>query len=213
MLPPSSGGVAYSYGISGDVSWDADMADRGYQIYMYDHTIDGLPLERPEFHFFREGIASSSDNQPPLYTLMHALEANGHTDQQHMILKMDVEGAEWGFFRHTPSAVLAQFDQMTFELHDLVQAHTSQQKSQMLYCLQKLQETHELVHLHPNNYGCFVELDGQVYADVLEATYVRKGLLPTAVDHELALPIVLDEPNDPNRPEIVLGKWNAWASK
>ena len=29
-------GVAYSFGINNDVSWDSDMATRGYEIFMYD---------------------------------------------------------------------------------------------------------------------------------------------------------------------------------
>lgn len=33
-------GVAYSFGINDDVSWDTDMVNRGYEIFMYDPTID-----------------------------------------------------------------------------------------------------------------------------------------------------------------------------
>ncbi|WP_294153693.1 hypothetical protein [uncultured Selenomonas sp.] len=209
MVPPKTGGIAYSFGISDDVSWDAAMADYGYQIYMYDHTIETLPAQRAEFHFFREEIASNPTDLPPLYPLAHALEVNQHTDQQNMILKMDVEGAEWGFLMYTPSAILSQFDQIVIEFHDLVKPHSRERSSQMLYCLQKMQETHELVHLHANNFGCMVEMDGHIYGDVLEATYVRKELISTEADRELSLPHALDEPNNPDMPEIRLGQWNS----
>lgn len=209
MLPPAPGGIAYSFGICDDVSWDSAMADCGYQVYMYDHTIDELPEHRSEFHFFRKGIASSTEDQPPLYPLSYYLAMNGHVHQQHMILKMDVEGAEWGFFLQTPSAILAQFDQVVLELHNLVHEHSAMQTNQMLYGLQKLQETHDLVHLHPNNCGCLVEVEGRPYADVLEATFVyRGGAEPAEMNPALTLPHALDEPNDPQRPEIVLGQWN-----
>lgn len=42
--------IAYSFGINDDVSWDKAMASRGYDVFMYDHTIDGLPEENPRFH-------------------------------------------------------------------------------------------------------------------------------------------------------------------
>ena len=50
------GGIAYSFGISNDVSFDKDIASKGYDVFMYDHTIEGLPKrekENPRFHFFR----------------------------------------------------------------------------------------------------------------------------------------------------------------
>ena len=45
--------VAYSFGISDDVSWDFDIAKRGIDVYMYDHTIDSLPVYDERFHFFK----------------------------------------------------------------------------------------------------------------------------------------------------------------
>ena len=36
------GSIAYSFGISTDVTWDKEMASRGYDVFMYDHTIDKL---------------------------------------------------------------------------------------------------------------------------------------------------------------------------
>ena len=57
MLDDLPGGVAYSFGINDDVSWDDDMASYGYEVYMYDHTIDALPYVKGAFHFFKKGIA------------------------------------------------------------------------------------------------------------------------------------------------------------
>lgn len=43
MLNVFHGNIAYSFGINDDVSWDEDVANRGYEVYLYDHTIDALP--------------------------------------------------------------------------------------------------------------------------------------------------------------------------
>ena len=73
------------------------MAQRGYEIFMYDMTIDGLPQENEHFHFFKEGIAGTEIKERNLNTLSNFIKRNGHEDKTNMILKMDVEGAEWGF--------------------------------------------------------------------------------------------------------------------
>ena len=47
--------IAYSFGINDDVSWDRDIAARDIDVFMYDHTIPGLPESNSRFHFFRNG--------------------------------------------------------------------------------------------------------------------------------------------------------------
>lgn len=57
MLEPLSGtSIAYSIGICDNVDWDSQMVDKGYEVFMYDHTIDKLPFEKKGFHWFKIGI-------------------------------------------------------------------------------------------------------------------------------------------------------------
>ena len=51
--------TAYSLGINDDVSWDFDIAQRGIDIYQYDHTITNLPFEHSRFHWSKTGISNS----------------------------------------------------------------------------------------------------------------------------------------------------------
>jgi len=114
-------GIAYSFGICNDVSWDNVMAELGYNIFMYDHTIERLPYNRKEFHFFKEGISGIDEENAPLKTLKHYMEINKHLKSKNLILKMDVEGAEWDFLETADSKILKQFDQIVFEFHEIVQ--------------------------------------------------------------------------------------------
>ena len=167
-------GVAYSFGISDDVSWDTDMAARGYEIFMYDPTIDALPAANPKFHFFREGIADREIKDRSLNTLEHFIGVNGHTDCDNMILKMDVEGAEWSFLATVTSEILSRFDQMTFEFHNLIAPKDQSVMNATLACLNKINRTHSLVHLHASKCGAFMVLDDKILIpDVLELTYVK----------------------------------------
>ena len=58
-------------------------------------------------------------------------------------------------------------------------------------------------------WGLLYVLCDRIFPDALEATYVRKGL-PSIIwsSSEVSLPLAIDEPNDPHRPDLILGNWN-----
>lgn len=49
--------IAYSFGIRTEIQFDKYLADRGIDVYMYDHTIDSLPYNNTKFHWEKIGIA------------------------------------------------------------------------------------------------------------------------------------------------------------
>ncbi len=202
------GSIAYSFGINDDVSWDEDMVQRGYDVYMYDHTIEGLPYKRRGFHFCKCGISSRESVSPPMNTLEHLLQGNNHMNEHNMVLKMDVEGAEWDVLANMEENILVKFSQIVIEYHNLLAA--GKKESEIIFAaLQKINATHKLIHLHGNNMGRYIKCGDRLFPDALEATYILKGL-PSIIlsDSEVKLPISLDEPNDPNRADLILGSWN-----
>ena len=88
-----------------------------------------------------------------MHTLDYFIKRNGHENQSNMILKMDVEGAEWSFLSTVTSETLNQFDQMVFEFHDLVRPKDQSVMNATLACINKINRTHSLVHLHGNSCG------------------------------------------------------------
>ena len=197
--------VAYSFGINNDVSWDSMMARYDYQIYMYDHTIERLPEYNKNFHYFHEGISGQDEENSPLKTLRYFIEKNGHTKTKGMILKMDVEGAEWDFLETVDSKTLKQFDQIMFEMHNLVRPSCGKRA---LKLLEKINKTHTLIHLHGNNSGYQLKDGDTIFTDVIETSYVIKDKYEMYDDEFLILPTSLDFPNDMGRPDIPLGLWN-----
>ena len=209
MVDNFAGSVAYSFGISGDVSWDADIARRGYEVFMYDPTIDDLPARNAKFHFFREGIAGVEMRDRNLNTLEHFIRRNGHEHADNMILKMDVEGAEWSFLSAVAPETLSKFNQIVFEFHDLLEPKNQSEMNATLACVKKLNQTHSLVHLHANNFAPFMIVEEKILIpNLLELTYVKTSNYEFADDADIFLPRDEDEPNNPKKREIPTGYWN-----
>ena len=199
------GDIAYSFGISNDVSWDKDMASRGCDVFMYDHTIDALPEENPRFHWSKLGIADGVTQDDMLKTLDELITANHHEDMHNMILKMDVEGAEWGFFQQISSETLSQFSQMTFEFHGIP---NHAEPELVLSVFRKINQTHQLVHLHANNCGQYISFMGKKFCSLFEMTFALRSQYTFIEDYDVCLPLNIDSVNIPSSPEIELGRWN-----
>lgn len=195
--------IAYSYGISNDVSWDQAMADHKIHSYMYDHTISALPYENPFFHWKKEGVCGKVkiDNCASVDT---HLKVNGHNLCRNLILKMDVEGAEWDVLMDIKPETLSQFKQIVFEFHDM---YSPQLFSKICKVLSKLNETHQCVHVHGNNCGPSSSIAGMVMPYAIEILYVRKEDYKFVPSHHF-YPREFDMPCNPNVDEIILGYWN-----
>lgn len=171
MAEHFDGTIAYSFGISNDVSWDLDMVKYGYDVFMYDPTIEGLPQENSRFHYLQKGIADASFNSQDYWTLDTFIRKNKHENLSNMILKMDVEGAEWGFLNTVTEKELRQFSQIVMELHDLT-LHKNEEK--IINGLNKLRKTHVLIHRHANNF-CVLNYTGdRLIPNVIEVVFLSK---------------------------------------
>ena len=185
------------------------MAKRGYEIFMYDMTINGLPYTHEKFHFFKEGIGGKRDASKSLDTLENFIKRNGHENNFDMILKMDVEGAEWDFLENVSSETLSQFDQIVFEFHNLTLPKTYHEMDKTLNLIDKLNSTHTLIHLHGNNNTHYFQVESVgCIPETLELTYLRTKNHVFHDDEEIFLPNYSDTPNNSWFADIPLGYWN-----
>lgn len=201
MLDDFKGGVAYSFGVRDDVAWDEELAKRGYDVYLYDHTIDGLPKENERFHFFKTGICGATPVKD-CQTLGALVEANGHADRDDMILKIDVEGAEWDMLEEVDEALLARFSQIAVEFHFLDWQDWERRRR----LLEKLERSHAPIWLRACNYGLRRLVDGEYRYGSVEACYVRRSDFELKPSTKI-FPTQWDAPNDPKRPDYFLGRW------
>src|SRR5512132_3853503 len=107
--------AGYSYGISGYDGWGCDVSR---QLHITVHQYDCFDLREPScpggstvFHAECIGPTRSTEDGRPFDTLANQFVRNGHAATP-LVMKIDVEGAEWDSFLLAPDSALSQIDQL-----------------------------------------------------------------------------------------------------
>jgi hypothetical protein len=182
-----------SFGIGPSTNFEMDMAERGHDILLFDHTIDALPATHPRFTWFREGVADVSDPEHALFPLavhMDKLPAGGVAP----ILKMDVEGVEWAVLGGAPPELLTRFEQIALELHGLSTLDEPAFNASAQAALRNLAAHFTLCHVHANNFSPVRMVGGFPVPEGLEVTYIRSDLVTRAPSATI-YPTPVDTPN------------------
>lgn len=195
----------YSFGIAEDVSFDEQLADKNMDIHMYDHTIPHIPKEHEKFYFHKTGISAIDEPENSKLSMETILNNNGDLGNHNLILKMDVEGAEWEFINATSSEIFNQFTQIIFELHNLTDINNAQI---ILNALDKLNKTHQLVWIHANNFGHIEEAGDIEIPACIEVTYLNKARY-SFEEKACFFPLDIDMPDNPKIEEFILGNWGS----
>lgn len=200
----SSGQDVLSYGISTEYQFDHELASRGRRVWMFDHTIDGIDRSHENMKWYKEGVAGRTDLAARLFSIEDHLEKYKITGDR-MILKMDVEGAEYDALNATSSGTLERFDQIVLEVHHLQKLGERRFRRSFVAMFDKLNATHTLFHVHANNYRGYDSLalvEGMLVANILELSYVKTSLVERRPSRTI-YPTELDSPNRPH-PELPL---------
>lgn len=191
-----------SIGIGNDISFDAEFAKQGAQIYQFDHTIAEPPYVHPSMHFFRKGwgVADSAE----LMSFDQIVNVVDWTNARHPVLKFDVEGAEWGGLNAMDPEHLARFEIVTAEFHNIEQIFYRANYELLLTAFAKLNARHLPVHLHVNNYQGVTLVSGVPVPCVIEMTYLRRDCGVFGGHSNEPIPGPLDQPNNKAVPDICL---------
>ena len=77
--------IAYSMGIDHEIQFDQILADKGIDVYMYDHTINSLPYSNEKFHWKKIGLGGNSERSDNIQTMQDMLKENGHINEKYDI--------------------------------------------------------------------------------------------------------------------------------
>jgi hypothetical protein len=202
--------AAYSFGVGREASWDFAIADRGIDVLMFDHTIDRSPISHPRCHHIRVGVrgARLDDRRR---TLDELIQERGHAGSRRLILKVNIDGAEWDVFDQAPSASLERFAQMVIEFHRLTAAaHDERSLARIVRVLDKINHTHQSVHVHANTNMPRppVWIGSLVLPDALAVTYIRRADVAGRLRKcQRVFPTSLDQPSHGAAPGLHLGNF------
>jgi hypothetical protein len=144
----------YSYGIDTEDNWGCQLSS---QLRAPVHQYDCFTKERPRcekgtfvFHDECVGDRTETIDGRQFDTLANQIAKNRDTVSR-LIVKIDVEGAEWDSLAATPDAVLDRIEQMPMELHGV-------DERRFLNLVRRLKTRFHLVNLHFNNYSCVADV-------------------------------------------------------
>jgi hypothetical protein len=124
--------------------------------------------------------------------VQNQLAKNGDLDKR-LVVKMDVEGAEWDSLLQVPDETLQRIDQLAIELHFVDQ-------KDFVKVVRRLKQFFHVVHLHFNNYACTKGID-PLPALATELLFVNKSVGVVDPARRWQGPHALATPSDPSRPD------------
>ena len=158
-----------SAGIAGEESFSRDFINKynmnKFNSFGFDGTINDYPYHYTnDISFIKKNINCFNDNHNT--NLSFLIEKYNN-----IFLKMDIEGGEFVFLLGTDESQLSNFKQIVIEIHGITNDKWGANLNVKLRCLQKLSNTHYLIHAHGNNNGLTVN----GIPEVIELTYLNKN--------------------------------------
>jgi len=163
--------AAYSYGVGPNDDWGCDVSRRYHvPVYQYDCFDPARPTcNGGTFVFHNECVGDHTGNRGPHFfdTLENQIRKNGDIGRR-LIVKMDIEGAEWDSLLAAPDALLASIPQIAMEMHGYGDP-------KIVEVLRKLRRNFYLVNLHFNNWSCTLKA-APLPAWAYQALWVNKRI-------------------------------------
>ncbi len=185
--------AGYSYGIAGYDKWGCDISTRlGIPLHQYDcfnTSQPSCPAGTTVFHAECVGPTTKTEAGRAFDSIANQLARNGDRAKR-VVLKIDVEGAEWDSFLTAPDEVLQQIDQMAVEFHEV-------QDEKYVRVVSRLLRFFHVAHIHFNNHSCIQGLD-PFPTWAYEVLFVNKRL--SVVDPTRSSPAGLHPLDAPNNP-------------
>ncbi len=198
--------VLVTGGVSDDARFEAEVAANvsGIRIVLLDHTIDKPPDQTPLNAIWHKlGLGSA----PGCISLEAATAMSGAKPDDTLVMKIDIESAEWELLESTPEEFWDRVAVLLLEMHGL---DRKVEWGRYTTLLEKLNRHMLIVHLHGNNYARTALIEGMQVPMSIEATYINRKLIPAGqppVAWNHGAPGSLDRRNNPEVIDIPFDFW------
>ena len=211
LIPDDLEGVTacFSPGVSITSGFEEQCAERGLKVFMADASVDGPPVANPAFSFIKKFIGGTTRDE--FITLDDWVLQSLPESESDLLLQMDIEGFEFEVLNSISTSLLKRFRIIVIEFHYLERLFCEPLFPLYALAFERLLETHDCVHNHPNNFSPPMTVDGLRFLPMAELTFLRKD----RVQHQgyaKVFPHPLDRDNT-NKPTTVLPEihyQNSW---
>ena len=189
-----------SAGIGDEESFTRDFINKynmnEYNSFCFDGTVQNYPYHyTKKISFIKKNINNFNDDDNSNLDFLISKYNN-------IFLKMDIEGGEYPWLLSINEEQLNKLTQIVIEFHGINNDNFNCNYNNKMKCLEKLANTHYLIHAHGNNNANVVNN----IPDVIELTYIiKKYFREEPKLNTQVLPIInLDFPNKPYTNDINL---------
>ena len=190
----------YSYGISASDNWGCTLSARLKRpVHQYDcFNTDRPPCEGATPLFHEECVGPKRETlEGRLFDTVDAQIARNGDAGKRLVMKMDVEGAEWPSLLAMSDAALQQIDQLSVEFHGVEEGHYAD-------TMKHLTRFFYVVNIHYNNWTCSPDVK-PFHATTFELLLVNKTVGVVDTGGAPVIPNPLDSPNNWMRPDCQAG--------
>jgi hypothetical protein len=197
-FPIDQNSEVVSIGLGDNISFDFSVSTFVSRVHMFDHTI-ARPSSIPKNGiYYDRGLGPKSWDK-----LLSLADIFRFTDPKNrIVLKVDIEGAEWEVLDSVDMDLFRVVDQFVVEFHGILEIFRNpSQLRRAIRVLNNLSRDFFTININANNWGNAQILAGVVCPDVLEVSYLRK---------DKAIPLYAEKvslrgfPNNPNSPRLRL---------
>jgi hypothetical protein len=195
---------AYSYGIDQEDNWGCDVSRQlGIVIHQYDcFTVKRPTCDGGRFVFHDECVGPRKEmlEGRPFDTVAAQVAANGDAGKP-ILMKIDIEGAEWDSLLAAPDDLLDRFVQLPVELH-----LRGADEAKFLQLVRRLKQRFFLVNLHFNNWACTTDA-APLPSPAFQVLWVNRRVgIPDGNPQSAGTMSPLNAPDNPDAPDCQLGQ-------
>jgi hypothetical protein len=203
LVPDDLDGIrhVFSPGVSTESGFEAQLADRGMQVFLADYSVDAPAVAHPGFVFDKRFVGCTTDDRYITLDDWCAAKLGAGADTE-LLLQMDIEGAEYETLFAASPRLLGRFRVMVIEFHSLEQLWNEPFFRLASRLFDKLLATHAVVHIHPNNCCGSAKSAGLEIPRIAEFTLLRRDRLRAS--QWATLPHPLDRPNVKKKKPLLL---------
>ena len=202
LVPNDLDGIeaCFSPGVSCVSGFEKDCADLGMKVFLADKSVEQPAESHRRFDFTKKFVGAISNDD--FMTLGNWVNSSKLEPDSDLLLQIDIEGCEYEVFLSMPDSLLHRFRIIVVEFHQLAQLWSKPFFNIASTAFEKILQTHTCVHIHPNNYCGYLDVNGLKIPRVSEFTFLRNDRI-TDPSFQIFFPNPLDVDSS-DRPSLIL---------